>query len=270
MIAELEVRQDAYKRMESSVIQQTVRKLFEMMQGRFDRFPTRYVVFDLETTGLDFKKDLVWQLGYCLVQDRKLTVCGNHLLDWTRHPAIDQAWLKQRLLETKEHVEQKDGKPTGKTYHINYDKMHELGADPVPVLQEYLAWFKELREQKYFFVAHNGLAFDVPMLKAHFQRFCQDTFEWDPYTLFDTGMVCKAAQSSLTPWQGETPGEFFRRAYSQRLKNIFWSLDRYAVPTFGLAEKYGLDMHNAHDAGFDARVTHLLLEHWHDMVNAQS
>jgi DNA polymerase III epsilon subunit-like protein len=243
------------------MVHMTVKRLFALMEGRFRNFPNDYLVLDTETTGVVFGDDLIWQIGHCFVRNSLPVDRGNVLLDWTRHPRVQQNWLRQRIEATRRHVEyDKDGRPTGKKFHITYERMRDEGVSPEPILQEYLAWFEELHEDQVFFVAHNGYHFDAEMLTSHFWRFLGKRWGFDDGELMDTGMVLKAAQSSLVPWTGETLQDFSRRAYSQRLRGVRWALDQYAVPKFGLDKKYGLDMSQAHDAGFDAYVTHLLFQ----------
>lgn len=270
MGAERLSRQDAYKSLEATMVRVTMNALFKLMEPRFHGFPNNYLVIDTETTGVDFKDDLIWQVGHCLVKDGTVADRGNFLLDWTTHPAIDQAWLRQRLIDTKQAVEYtRDGHPTGKTYHINYDRMAAEGVAPEPVLQQYLEWFKEIRESRLFFIAHNGYHFDANMLESHFRRFLKDPWAFNDWEMFDTGMVEKAAQSSLVPWAGETVRDFSRRAYAQWLRGIRWALDTHCVPKYDLVAKYGLDMSAAHDAGFDAYVTHLLFSTWREGLAPQ-
>jgi DNA polymerase III epsilon subunit-like protein len=267
MVAENLTRQDAFVELEHRMVEITVNGLFNLMRGRFASFPNDYLVVDTETSGTDPRKDVITQMGHCLVKGRKVVDQAGLVLDWTRHPSVDQEWLRGRLISTKYQVEFKDGQPTGKTYHMSYERMRQEGANPDAVLREYLEWFKDIRQSKMFFVAHNGWHFDGQMFTFHFHRLFNEHWAFDDYELFDTGMVAKAAQSSVGPWPGETPKQFCARVYAQRLKGVRWALDTYCVPTFGLAEKYHLDMEAAHDADFDCFVTHLLMEEWRDMAD---
>src|SRR5215471_18744769 len=110
--------------MERLMIQTTVKSLYERMRSRFRDFPFINLAVDTETTGVSFDDDLIWQAGHCLVKDRALVNKDGFILDWTRHPAVDQGWLRARLEETRRHVEQDaEGRPTGRTFQISYEKM---------------------------------------------------------------------------------------------------------------------------------------------------
>jgi DNA polymerase III epsilon subunit-like protein len=255
-------RQEALKLLETTMVGLTMNQMFKLMKGRFRSFDD-YLVIDTETTGVNFEHDLIWQVGHCLVKGRQPVNRGGALLDWARHPLIDQGWLKQRLLDTKRMVEfDRDGKPTGKTYHISYERMADEGVEPEPVLSEYLKWLRQGHEEKMFFVAHNGYRFDARMLQEHFNRFLREPWGFDDWELFDTGMVEKASQAMMGPWPTDTMRSFARRVDSQRLRGIRWNLDQHCVPRYRLAEKHGLDMTAAHDASFDSYLCHLLFEHW--------
>jgi DNA polymerase III epsilon subunit-like protein len=262
--------QEAYLAMERLMVQTTVKSLFERMRGRFRDFPNNYLAVDTETTGVSFDDDLIWQVGHCLVKDGKVANRDGFVLNWVGFPGIDSCWLKERIEDTRRNVEfDAEGRPTGRKFHISYERMAKEGVEPEPILRGYLEWFKELREQGYFFVAHNGYQFDANMFQAHFRWLFDDQFTFGEFEIFDSGMVCKAAQSNLVPWPGDSVKGFCQRAYSERLKGVRWSLGGYAVPTFGLDKKHNLNMTEAHDASFDAYVCHLLFEDMKDMTEAQ-
>lgn len=245
------------------VLQRTVRAMLaSMAKGRqFRNFPKDYLVLDTETTGTDFRKDLIGQLGYCLVQDGRLISRGALLLDWTRHAAIDPRWLRTRLEICRVNVETtKEGTPTGKTYHLSMEKMAQDGAAPDDVLSEFLAWLRQLRQDNYFFVAHNGYFFDGTMLSTHFDRFLKESWEFDDYELYDTGMTEKAAQAGAMPKEDDTPKQFARMVAGMRLKGVRWSLDQHCVPKYGLDKVATFDATQAHDASHDCWMTHLLFE----------
>jgi len=249
----------------------TMNRLFDFIgKDRFRSFPHDYLVLDIETTGLCPETDLIWQVGHCLVTGSKPVDRGGALLDWTRHKKIDQGWLKQRLIDTKQQVEFRDGRPTGKTYHINYQKMRAEGVDPEPVLASYLKWLREAHEDKLFFVAHNGYNFDAVRLAGHFKRFLKEDWAFDDWELFDTGMVEKASQAMMYPRSDDTMRSFSEYVGSARLRGVRWALDVWCVPRYGLAEKHGLDMNAAHDAGFDCYLCHLLFEHWRGLAGGQA
>ena len=269
--SELHARHEALRALTLRMAQMAVSHLLNIMTPRFASFPDDYLVIDTETTGVKLQCDYITQMGHCLVKGRKVVDRGSFVLDWTKHPGVDQRWLQERLLETRLHVERnRDGSQTGRTYHMTYDKMASEGVEPTAVMQHYLDWFKETAANKMVFVGHNSYNFDANILQAHFRRLFADDWKFDEWGMFDTGMVLKASQAAMAPWEGETPGQFYKRVNSQFLRGIYWSLDRYAVPTYKLADRYGLDMKQAHDASFDCYVTHLLFETLRDEHEASA
>lgn len=235
----------------------------------FKNFPNDYLVIDTETTGVQTGTDLIAQVGHCLVIDRKEVDRGHYMLDWTRHPQIEQPWLQERLRETKSHVEFKNGQPTGKTYHISYERMRDEGAEPEPVLRQYAEFFREIRANGQFFVAHNGYHFDAKFLEEHFRTFIRDDFEFADDELVDTGMIEKGSTASMLPWTGDSLRSWSLRLYNQRLRGIKWNLDQHCIPKYNIDKKYGLKMSEAHDAGYDSYITHLLFEEWRSMCDTQ-
>jgi DNA polymerase III epsilon subunit-like protein len=264
------------------MVKLTVNSLLEVMRlgndkGRFRNFPDDYVVIDVETTGIKFhtpgsllyQGDLITQLGYCVVRDAKAVSQAGLTLNWTDVKCIDENCLTQRLLQTKQNVEFKNGQPTGKTYHMTIEKMKKDGSNPIDILREFAKVLRDAREQGCFYVAHNGYHFDVRMIEDHFAYWIKDDFKFGDNELFDTGMIEKGSQSNSTPWNGDTVKSWSMRTYGARLKNIKWSLDRACVPRYKLDEKYHLKMDEAHDAGFDCYVTHLLFEEFKEIAKGR-
>lgn len=264
------VQHEAFWRLEIKMIQTTVNSLFGLMRPHCRNFPNDYLVFDVETTGTVFDNDLITQLGYCLVRDSKPVDQAGIVLDWTRDPAVPEDWLRNRMKETKRNVEfDRDGRPTGKTYHMNYEKMAAEGVEPAVVIKLFREMFEDARRNRLFFVAHNGYHFDARMLDNHFRRVGNEGFAFGDNELFDTGMVEKGSQSQSTPWVGETVKAWSLRTYEQRLRNVRWSLDVACVPRYRLDEKHNLNMGEAHDAGFDCLVTHYLFEEYKEFANGK-
>lgn len=238
-----------------------INKLFRVMRRRFNCFPDNYLVLDLETTGLNKREDLIGQIGHCLVIDRKPVDTQGTILNWVGHAGVDTAWLKKRLEETKYHVEHdKYDRPSGRVYHLSIEKMLAEGAAPVPILSFYLDWLRELRSQNKFFILHNGYNFDCPFLENTFQKFLGITWTFGDNEVFDTGVVEKASQINLLPWNEESLRAFSTRMGQQRAKGVRWALDNHCAPKYKLLEKYGMALAELHDAGKDAFLTHCLFE----------
>src|ERR1035438_8533513 len=84
--------------------------------------PDNYLCGDTETSGVVVNQDLILQLGYCLVENRKAVDTQDILLNWPDSGLVPEEWLRDRLEETRKHVEfGKDGRATGKHYRFTYD-----------------------------------------------------------------------------------------------------------------------------------------------------
>src|SRR5271169_4387240 len=120
-------RQDANiqnRELELRMIRDTVGGLFDLMKPHYDGFPNNYMVFDLETTGLNPARDLAVQIGYCLVKDGKPVDQMGVILNWTLLPELvpNPQRFKMKLEEVKNHVEFKNGVATGKKYQIDFER----------------------------------------------------------------------------------------------------------------------------------------------------
>lgn len=265
------------------MIATTVSSLFNIMHPYYRNFPNDYVVIDVETTGVKFYKgtptyfpdaDLITQLGWCVVKDSKAVYQGSFILDWFKHPVINHVELKERLLWTKKKVEwTDDGKPTGKHYHMSAELMQSHGGDPVDTLKKFKETVIDMaRQDGMFFVAHNGYHFDARMIEYHYNYWLNQKIDFGPNEIFDTGMVEKGSQSNSSPWMGDTVKDWSYRTYKVRLKDVKWSLDRACAARYRLSDRHYLPVNlegsldEAHDAGFDCYVNHLLFEEYKEIT----
>ena len=282
-IEETSFSEEAPQRWEANMITTTVNSLFNIMKPHFRNFPDDYIVIDVETTGIKFYKgdmptffpdsDLITQLGCCMVKGGKAVYQNALILDWTQNPAIDVDQLKQRLTETKQHVELKDGVPTGKKYHMTLELMQQRGKEPLETLRLFKHnVFDMARNEGMFFVAHNGYSFDARMIENHYWYWLEEHIGFGPNEIFDTGMVEKGSQANSVPWMGDTIRDWSYRTYKTRLKDIKWSLDKACAARYKLADRHflGVDLEGrlaeAHDAGFDCFVNHLLFEEYKEIA----
>lgn len=259
------------------MIRETVGGIFDLMKPHCDGFPDNYLVFDLETTGLEPHSDLIMQLGFCIVRDGKPVEQMGVMLDWTKMPKFlpKEKWqtFKAKLDKTKQQVEFKNGMATGKKYQFTFERMQDEGIHPLIALNHLYDLFVEARKHRRFFIAHNGYHFDVPFIEGHFDVFLgtrakelgteeRPPFYIDDNELFDTGMVEKGSQCQMMPWSTDTVRSWSLRTHNERIRNVRWALDTACVPRYGLQKKYNLDLDSAHDAGFDCYVCHLLFQEY--------
>lgn len=232
----------------------TVDSVFRHMKPLFRGFPGNYLVFDIETTGGKVGEDLIGQLGYVKVRDGEQVEMGSVFLDWTRHPGVDQDWLRARLARTTTHVADRNA-----YYQVTYERL-QAGMEPVEALRRYLGLLVENREAGFFLVAHNGYRFDARFLEEHFSTFLDVEYKFNDEELFDTGMLEKGAQDLLGLESGESLRDFFTRSGKGNNKGVQWSLVDYCVPKYKLDAKTGIDVMDAHDAMVDCILTRALFE----------
>jgi len=235
---------------------------FRLLVERSNRLPDNYLVFDVETTGLSVNNDLITQVGYCFVNNKQILASGSTLLDWTSCSEIDQDWLRNKLIDTKRRMAE-----LGKPYHITYEKLRDLGQQPIHTLDCYFSALEEAQQRSDALVSHNGLGFDIPMLRAHFKRWLNKKLTIQPNQLYDTGIMEKLCQMNLLPNSGEDIGTFLVRLQYKRMNGIYWSLDKHCIPKYKLNEKYQLDADKAHDAGYDCVITYHLFETFRELSN---
>jgi DNA polymerase III epsilon subunit-like protein len=218
--------------------------------------PRDYICYDLETTGIQFGDDLIVELGYCHVLDGRADTYNSHVIDWTRQPGIDQDWLKSKIDACTEHM-----RSNGRTYHMTYKRMQDDGSPPDIVFQEYKELFEYARESKTLIVGHNAVQFDNVRFEDAIREWLGDE-EWTfPEHVFDTAAVVKATLTGMPPLPEETLQQYFFRVLDRPAPGVKYNLDTFCVKQFKLLDNYpDLDLADSHTAGFDAMLTHLLLE----------
>jgi DNA polymerase III epsilon subunit-like protein len=223
---------------------------------RYGPPPDHYVVVDTETTGFSPERDAVTQVGYGRVAGRAWDDGAGEYLNWQApgacHPD-DADRLRYAHGESRAQMLVKNG-----SVGPAWEEIVALGGPPADVAGR-LADFLEARDVPV--VGHNILGFDAAFLASLFARTGRRApSALTPENLFDTGGLLKAALMGLRPLGGESRAGYFQRAVRARAKGVYWSLYRYAVPTFGLADKIARANLTPHDAASDALVTHWLLE----------
>jgi len=224
--------------------------------GRSHGFPDNYFVFDFETSGFSREFDVITQLAWTIVRDRRVVDTQSMVLNWPRHPYISQSWLRGQLLKLAESYAEQ-----GKVYRLTYDVLEESPYMPVDALSVFDTLLDSVIEDKEWLIGHNIAIFDTEMMDAHRIRFLgKEPIDWPEDRIFDTGLFLKAAQLGRYPRPGESLDSFFRSISGVRAKGVFWAMDTYCIPAFGLEERHGIDTSRCHDAGYDCHVNHLLFE----------
>jgi DNA polymerase III epsilon subunit-like protein len=203
--------------------------------------PDKYLVIDIETSGWlgsvnpNGTPACVAQFGFAAVQGREVVHNEAYLI--RRPPGTMQAGA------------------TGAN-HIT-DEMLADGVAPEVFYPKLLKLLELYRSMRCLFVGHNIVGFDRPFVN---RDVADNGFEFviKPDEIIDTGIVYKANKLCVAPRDDETLGHFFQRVSNIRSR-VKWNLP-LAIQTLHLDKKFGLDLANAHDAGFDCSMTHRLFE----------
>ncbi len=245
-------------------LQIMVKTFFERLAGRFD-FPDNYTTIDIETSGLNPKKNLICSIGHTIVRNRKPIENKLSYLNWSLEIGIDQEQLIYDLEKVRLAMERK-----GKSLLHSYSVLKEKGRPPRAVLNEYLALFEDMENRNEIAVMHNGWGFDVPFLENAISRWVlsvkKQQFEFDTELVYDTGAITKASQLPIDsvfsplPAADESMKDFSLRIANYRAPGVYWALDGYCADEYRLMEKAGVARNQAHAADVDSLLTHHLLE----------
>lgn len=232
---------------------------FRRFYGR--DLPDDYLVFDLETTGLE-SDALPTEIGHVIVRGRQIVHQGAFYLNWPQDPRVDQGWLRNRLEQV-----QRDFWRRGQPFYIDYELLLTQGQPVARVLDFYHELFTHNREAGALFLGHNAWRFDAPRLGLTFERFRELRWYFWSGELLDTGLLTKALMLSLLPRSGEQLEKYYRRVLNRRA-GPSWSL-KACCQYYGLVDKYGLDEAQLHGAGYDCYVTHLVFEALRDRLDGK-
>lgn len=199
--------------------------------------PDSYLVLDVETTGFNWHRgDVVVQLGFAAVRDRELVDSGGFYLD-----------------PGKREMSAGAAEVTG----LETDFLRAVGMQREEAYRYLLPMLQLYRDGNCMFVGHNFQKFDGPFLNYEFEK-AGIEFQFDPREVVDTGMFFKATQLSTVPARDETLSAFFTRVADTRSR-VKWNL-AHAIKHFKVDKIHDINLDDAHDAGVDCRLTHLLLE----------
>lgn len=223
-------------------------------------WPRSYVALDCETTGFSRDKDVIVEIGHCLVEDGEIVNELNLVLDWRNHAVVDDRWLRLRMDFVRGEMAK-----TGRKYSMSYQRMKDEGISPEKALTFYLELLTEMAGAGTLFVGHN-VFFDEDMLAHSFAGFVgfQGRFAFEDNRIFDTAAIEKASQladdHNAWPRPGDSLRSYFRRVNGLRKAGVRSNLDQHVLPKYRLIEKHGLDVAGVHGAGFDAKLVHFLMK----------
>lgn len=228
------------------------------------KFQDTYLVFDTETCGFDPKTDYILEVGWAVVVDRQIVDNQGLILDWTRHPSVRLDDLTWRIEKTRASMAEH-----GRPYAFSIDRLRSEGVDPIEGLYIFTKLLYDAAIAGEWLVGHNAWRFDRNMVNGHTMRFMQGyRLPWDDITIFDTGLTEKAIQMNRPPWPEEDLEDWFCRLDKARQAGVGWNLDVHCWNKYAIGERFGFDQTNAHEAGFDCKVTHCLLETFRQLLSA--
>ena len=172
-------------------------------------YPKDYIVWDLETTGLQPGIDKILEIGCIVVQNLEIVEKHSWLLD-------NDVQISERITEITS---------------IDNKLIREEGIPVADALLNFRNVFS--RYPGYKHITHNGIRFDIPFLSA----FTGVTTQAFKDLALDTAVVCKAKKLGLSQRDDETFWEF-----GNRVMNIWAKGIKYNVKL--MCEELEIDMTN--------------------------
>jgi DNA polymerase III epsilon subunit-like protein len=222
-------------------------------------WPRKYLTFDVETTGFKRDRDVIVEMGHCLVENGKPVSRLNIVLDWSNHKVVPVDYVKRKLIEVRDGMA-RDGRQWGMTFQ----RMQDEGIQPEKALSFYRELLGDWASDGGVFALHNGF-FDEEMLTHNFAGFDIDPegFSFPENQYFDTSSIERANQVSdntALPMERESMKGYFKRLKHLKGNTLHSSLDKHCWHKYGWGSKDGLVKDQCHGAGFDAFLVHLLME----------
>jgi len=253
-----------------------IRTILNKWKTELGELPQSYFCFDLETTGFKFSwdksdpgetqcgDDLIVELGFCAVKNGQAEYYQGHILDWTRNPYVEEAFLRHKLDSCREHMARQ-----GRTYRFDYETLREHGKDPVQVLDWYRRRLLKARQEGNLFVGHNICNFDARVFAQGTEEWLGKRFDFQENEILDTAAIEKASQVGMAPLPEESMMRYFKRVMATPWADCKYNLDNHCVQKYRLEEKYELDSEQDHTAGYDAMLTHLLIEEYREIADGK-
>ena len=241
------------------------KKLIKEIVNDIGGIPTDYLCLDSETTGFKKNDDLIVALGHCSVTDCQADTFEYKVLNWAD---FDQSlvpihWLEQKLNSCRYWMEK-----NGRSYHgVTIELMRERGYPPLDVFEEYLELMQTAVKNGQELVGHNLAHFDKPRIEYALAEYIGAEYNLPEELIFDTAAIEKASICGMVPHAGEHRYKYFKRVLAAARAGVNYKLDLNCVPKYQLAEKYDLDLDQAHvNPGFDAMLCHLLAEEFREIA----
>jgi len=231
--------------LEAGHLKEIVRRLATTEHWPNNKLPCDFLVLDTETTGFSSAKDSIVQIGLCSVRDCEISheFCDEDYAAFTIKLPRNAFVGKERAIEV---------------HGIDYERSQEEGISPSEAYALLHDIVLEARSYGMMVCGHNLYSFDIPFLQVELARM-GISFEFQPNEIVDTAMIVKAMQLGMYPSEGEMAYTYWDRVRNFRARGVYFNLDRYCIKRFELEEKYGASKEEAHDAGYDCWLTHLVI-----------
>ena len=198
-----------------------------------DCFPESYIVADIETTGLDARRDRIIEVAYIYVENRTPRQTVSRLIN-PHYP--EKTFTVPREITCLTGITSED---------VN------TGDSPYDVISDFTS--KIPGKHVYF---HNGFRFDIPFIETEAFR-VGAAYPLNPSYL-DTAALYKAYKMDILSWieDYDTFEEFAHAVLSLRAKGVKYSI-KHCCSEMGIDIK---EAGNLHRAATDAYLTHRIVE----------
>jgi hypothetical protein len=225
--------------------------------------PSNYLVFDLETTDLEFRRGVIWQIGLYPVMNGVPVEGSDKGLSFFLETPEEQ--LRANKFEiNRRAMRNGDAGDTANALLEQSEEAYvaEVKSKAVPrqaAFRNVCEMMQAYIDNGWPIVGQNLVHFDIPFFEYDSAR-NGSGFKFPVEGVVDVGILIKAAKLQMRYLERETLREFFNRVYSIRAKGVFFAIEKFCVPYWGLEAKYGVDLKQAHAAGYDCWITSLILQ----------
>lgn len=184
--------------------------------------PTKYIVWDLETTGFDPRDSEITEIGAMVVVDGQVVE--------------KKSWLLNHGIEIPEKITEITG--------ITKALLDAEGRDPKECMDEFLAMMNGVQAH----LTHNGIRFDIPFLIGSITKHGVGSLSQEEIdnwratlemTAIDTAVIVKARKLGMVQEEGESFFEFAKRVMDVRAYgvkyNVALCVEEMEIPTEGIA-----------------------------------
>ena len=233
--------------------------------------PPTYAVVDVETTGFSPGRDKIWQIGFYMVKDgvpvfnKKRGL--SFLLETSEEELLSNRFEIERLATIRmsrfaESLDEATRK--AEDHYLSRFTGKNPPEDREQGLRGAADFLTMCAHNNYPIIGHNLVRFDIPFIETECEQAGVD-YRFPEVGVVDTGMLIKAAelQRRVLDTEYGRPLSFYRRISGERRRGTFYALAKFCFQYWRLDLKYGVDLADAHDAGYDCWVTSLVL---HELI----